>query len=115
MARAILIIGAGALLVGVWVYALFDLAQAERERVRTLPKWAWALIAFLVPLVGSVLWFVFGRPRSVKRGGRGASGSALRAPDDDPDYLRFLEQQEKRRRESEARKKQEDEGEEDQS
>lgn len=107
MGRAILIIGAGALLVGIWIYGLIDAARADKQTVRTLPKAAWVLITFLVPIIGCLLWLAFGRPRASRpvAGGRTAS-SGIKAPDDDEDYLRFLEQ--KARRQEESRKRQKD-------
>lgn len=104
MGRAILIIGAGALLVGIWVYGLVDAARTDKLLVRTLPKWAWVLITFLVPIIGCILWLLLGRPKksgtaSSGFGGLGRKqGGSMKAPDDDEDYLRFLEQQERRRK-----------------
>lgn len=110
MGRAILIIGGGALLVGVWIYALIDSVRAESSEVRTLPKPAWIVITFLFPVIGSLLWLFFGRPRYVRNSSiatpfsksRGPVGTQ-KAPDDDEDFLRFLEQ--KARREEESRRR----------
>lgn len=92
MGRAILIIGGAALLVAVWLYAVLDAAQADRGRVRTLPKGAWLAVTVLFPVVGSVLWFWLGRPRADRFGSFGAPASRpVVAPDDDPEFLKFLE------------------------
>lgn len=92
MGRAILIIGGAALLVAVWLYAVLDAAQADRGRVRTLPKGAWLAVTVLFPVVGSVLWFWLGRPRADRFGSFGAPASRPAvAPDDDPEFLKFLE------------------------
>ena len=53
--RAVLIIAAGALLVGLSIYALLDVARTDRSRIRALPKPAWFLIALLFPVIGPVL------------------------------------------------------------
>lgn len=113
MGRAILIIGAGALLVGIWIYGLIDAVRAEKSSVRALPKWAWVLVTFLVPVLGCLLWLFLGRPRGAGavfgRSVRVQDG-AMKAPDDDEDYLRFLEQKERRlKREREEKKSDEDE------
>lgn len=64
MGRAILIIGAGALAVGVIIYSLIECAQTEKYKVRSIPKGAWILLILLLPIIGAVLWLFFGRPKS---------------------------------------------------
>ncbi len=104
MGRVILIITGGALLLAIWIYAILDAAQAESQKVRTLPKGVWVAITFLFPLVGSALWFWLGRPRKDKFGSFGAPLERPPvAPDDDPEYLRFLEARAKREREDRER------------
>lgn len=46
-----------------WVYVLFDVIGSEAERVRLLPKTAWAVIVLLLPKIGAAAWFLLGRPR----------------------------------------------------
>ena len=80
------------------VYCLVDLAQADSERVRNLPKAVWVVLIIIVPLIGSVAWLLVGRPerqgRSGSGGGRvgpgGRPSGPPRGPDDDPDFLRGL-------------------------
>lgn len=99
-----LIIGGGALLLAIWIYAILDASQAESSRVRTLPKGAWIVITLVFPLIGSALWFWLGRPRRDRFGSFGAPVERPPvAPDDDPDYLRFLEARAKREREDRER------------
>lgn len=100
MGRAILIIGGAALLLGIWIYSILDAAQTDRLRVRTLPKGAWLAVLVLFPLLGSVLWFWLGRPRKSKYGSFGApaQGQPPVAPDDDPEFLKFLEARARRER-----------------
>lgn len=107
------------LLIGVlvlWLWALISCLSAEPGEVRTLPRWAWVLIILLIPLAGSVLYLLAGRPvatgapsegfwRLVEgfwrpgegwRSGSGAPESEHPrplAPDDDPEFLRRLKQQ----------------------
>ncbi|MCF8609084.1 PLD nuclease N-terminal domain-containing protein [Gordonia sp. HY285] len=55
----------GLIVLVVWVAALIDVIVAEEYRVRHLPKVAWVLIVILLPLVGSIIWFLVGRPEGV--------------------------------------------------
>ena len=48
---------------GFWLYAIFDAISAPRERIRLLPKTLWVIVIVLLNVVGTVLWFVVGRPR----------------------------------------------------
>lgn len=105
MGRAILIIGGAALLVGVWIFSVLDAAQSDRDQVRTLPKGFWLVILILFPLLGSLLWFWLGRPRRSRYGSFGAPAEKpVVAPDDDPEYLRFLEAKAKREKQDRERK-----------
>ncbi len=56
------------LLIGLWVYCLIDILTSRRDDVRNLPKWAWFLIVLVLPPVGVVVWFLFGRPHHEGRG-----------------------------------------------
>ena len=49
--------------------AVVRIARAQAEDVRTLPKTAWYLIAF-VPILGAIAWAWLGRPYYVKPGKR---------------------------------------------
>jgi len=44
---------------GLIVYCLIDLSR--REKVRGLPKWAWALIIILGELIGPIVYIFVGR------------------------------------------------------
>ncbi|CAB4531848.1 Cardiolipin synthase N-terminal [actinobacterium SCGC AAA044-D11] len=70
-------------------YSFFDCARTPQEEVRKLPKWAWLLLIFLFSTLGSILWFVIGRPKRNPGKGRGGRGRII-PPDDDPDFLRKL-------------------------
>lgn len=64
------------------VFSLVDCLFAERYRFRALNKPIWILIIIVLPVVGSILWFVLGR-----RGRLGSrSGGRQMAPDDDPEF-----------------------------
>lgn len=74
------------------VYCLIDVWQAEAERVRLMPKWAWVALIVVLPLFGGVAWLLAGRPDSSGRYGPPSrpGPQAPRGPDDDPDFLRGL-------------------------
>ncbi|MGI8666583.1 MAG: PLD nuclease N-terminal domain-containing protein [Jatrophihabitans sp.] len=72
-----------------WLWALFDSITTDRERVRSLPKWAWIVVILLFLEVGALAWVLLGRPRAGQRtartrfggatglgGARGSAGSA---------------------------------------
>ena len=84
------------LTLAVTVYAVVDCIQTDDNQVRGLPKLLWLLLILLFPIVGSIAWFIAGRPQRGTAGrgptGRGPSHRPPppRGPDDDPDFLRRL-------------------------
>jgi hypothetical protein len=94
--------GAGAfglIVMGLWIFCLVDVITSIEGTTRNLPKMGWIFIVLLLPLVGSILWLVAGRPEGVTRdyGRRGDSrfpeydrpGRHVAAsPDDDEEFLR---------------------------
>ncbi len=83
------------------VYSLVDVVRSSSAQVRVMPRWLWALAILLIPPFGSVLWFAVGRPRAgyPPPGGTGGLGGGMRpsgpgpAPDDDPEFLKRLDEQ----------------------
>lgn len=69
----------------IYLYAIVEAAQTRNPNV--LPRYAWVLLTLLLPGVGTVLWFFAGR-----RQYRAA------APDDDPRFLRKLDDEVWKRR-----------------
>lgn len=85
-------------ILAIYVYGLVDVIRTDGRLTRGFSKATWIIMVVLLPLIGAALWFLIGRPRE----------SAVvqpvyqhhpTAPDDDPDFLRNLEQ---RRRQAEA-------------
>ncbi|MER7456283.1 PLD nuclease N-terminal domain-containing protein [Micromonospora sp. NPDC126480] len=82
------------------VCALISCLSAEEGDIRALPRIAWVLIILFFPLVGSIAWFVAGResgagrPRTPRPAGGGFAQRRRRpvAPDDDPEFLRSIEE-----------------------
>ena len=85
------------------VYGLVHCIQAEEGGVRHLPKWAWILLMFFMPVAGPIAYFIAGRPLRAP----GALPSrkprqAPRGPDDDPDFLRDIDRERRRRAEGDT-------------
>lgn len=90
------------LVLAVWIYSFIDCLTTPEEKVRNLPKVAWAIVILLFGqvLVGPIAWMVAGRPRGAAareggpRGGGPFTGRRERrhfvAPDDNPEFLASL-------------------------
>ena len=84
---------AGVLLgLALYIWFIVDVIRTPRLDVRTLPKFVWLLLVILIPLLGGLLWLFAGRPRPQRpRFGRRRSRGPV-APDDDPSFLRQIDQ-----------------------
>ncbi|MET0417085.1 MAG: PLD nuclease N-terminal domain-containing protein [Actinoplanes sp.] len=78
------------------ILALISCLSADR--VRNAPRPVWVLVIILIPVIGPLSYFVWGRPQpppseggTVRRAPRPAS------PDDDPDFLRSMDTEQSRR------------------
>ena len=71
---------------GVYVYALADLAIAPRIRTGQIPKPLWVVLIILFPLAGGLGWLAFSRLVTHDDAAR----HGTKAPDDDPDFLKRL-------------------------
>ncbi|MEH0108523.1 PLD nuclease N-terminal domain-containing protein [Tersicoccus sp. MR15.9] len=77
------------------IYTLVDCVRSDGGHVRAMPKAAWFLVILILPVVGIVLWFLFGRPQTVTAS---APISRPLAPDDDPRFLSDLAERRRRER-----------------
>lgn len=68
------------------VAAVVDCAITNHAQVSVLPKPVWILLSIVVPILGPILWFTFGRNR-----GASATPTVGKAPDDDDDFLRGID------------------------
>ena len=97
------------------LYALLDCARTPDESMPArMPKYLWITLVVLFPTVGPIAWIIFSRVRAAEeRGGyveptvwSSKEGTTFRrpqrprpmAPDDDPEFLRDLEQDIRRRK-----------------
>ncbi|MEK2471785.1 PLD nuclease N-terminal domain-containing protein [Streptomyces noursei] len=117
------------LVLALWIYAFIDCINTPESQVRGLPKVVWVLIILLFGevLIGPIAWLVAGKERHRVAGGGGSTPSEWHrhhstttwvAPDDNPEFLRSLREENKkdeallkdweadlRRREEELRRK----------
>lgn len=78
------------------VYCIVDVLQHREDHPHGLPKAFWVLVLFFVPYVPELVWLY------LKWNSSGQTKPRPRgpiAPDDDPEYLRWLNEQQRRRRE----------------
>ncbi|MEU4221280.1 PLDc N-terminal domain-containing protein [Actinoplanes sp. NPDC026623] len=79
------------------VLALIGALSADR--VRNMPRALWLLVILLIPLLGPLAYFFWGRPVQPPREGGPIRPSSPRpaSPDDDPDFLRSMDTERSRR------------------
>lgn len=82
------------------VYAFIDCISTKDEDIRHMPKPLWAILVLLFPLVGSISWIIAGKKRQPAGAGGSVWGGGGRgqwvAPDDNPDFLKSLDEEKKR-------------------
>ncbi|MYT31272.1 MULTISPECIES: PLD nuclease N-terminal domain-containing protein [unclassified Streptomyces] len=98
------------LVLALWIYAFIDCLNTPESQVRGLPKVVWVLIILLFGevLIGPVAWLVAGKERHRVAGGGGSTPAewhrnhganpraAWVAPDDNPEFLRSLREENKK-------------------
>ncbi|MEE1618155.1 PLD nuclease N-terminal domain-containing protein [Brachybacterium sp. J144] len=78
------------------IFALADCVQTTDDKVRGIPKWAWIVLIVLIPWVGPLTWLFVGKERPWNTQPPRRSGPL--APDEDPDFLRRLDEDIRRER-----------------
>jgi hypothetical protein len=75
------------------------ISSLSAERLRTMPRLVWVLVILLIPLLGPVAYFLFGRPLPPPREGGPVRRATPRptSPDDDLDFLRSMNTEQSRR------------------
>lgn len=61
----------GVLTLGLWIFCIVDVITTDEGSCRNMPKGMWLLLVLLVPLIGSIVWLVAGRPQRAARAPRG--------------------------------------------
>lgn len=103
MAR--MLIGIIVMYTAIALYSLFDCIAYDSSRVKMMPKIAWAAVILFLPVVGIVLWFLFGRGSAAQKQ---ADRPAPNAPDNDPEYLQKISDDLELRRLRELQRQQEE-------
>ncbi|MFP3988629.1 PLD nuclease N-terminal domain-containing protein [Streptomyces sp. E11-3] len=91
------------------IYAFIDCITTDEQEVRYVPKPLWAILILLFPLVGSISWLVVGKDRTVQRASGGSGGWV--APDDNPDFLKSLREEDGKGKKETGEAKKEEAGE----
>ncbi|TXS50493.1 PLDc_N domain-containing protein [Streptomyces sp. uw30] len=84
------------------VYAFIDCISTKEDDIRHMPKPLWAILVLVFPLVGSISWLIAGKKRSPAA--EGWSGVRDRrqqqwvAPDDNPEFLKSLDEDDDRKK-----------------
>jgi hypothetical protein len=81
------------------LFVLALISALSADRVRNAPRFAWVLLIVLVPLLGPIGYYFWGRPVPPPHEGPPVRrrGSRPSAPDDDPEFLRAMDIEQSRR------------------
>ncbi|WP_030791827.1 PLD nuclease N-terminal domain-containing protein [Streptomyces sp. NRRL S-920] len=85
------------LVLAVWIYAFIDVLNTPEKEVRHLPKVVWVIIVLLFGevLLGPIAWFVTGKERHAPGSGTARGRTRWVAPDDNPEFLKSLRDEDK--------------------
>ncbi|MDT0270371.1 PLD nuclease N-terminal domain-containing protein [Streptomyces sp. DSM 44915] len=72
------------------IYALVDCISSKDEEVRHLPKLVWLALIALAWVIGPLAWILVGRKRGARGGAARRGSGGWVAPDDNPEFLRSL-------------------------
>jgi hypothetical protein len=96
--------------IAVALYGSFDVVLSAPAAIRSLSRGRWLLLVALVPFFGAIAWWLSGRPDGAGPlpGGRRTAGpdrsavppgvvrpattDRVRGPEDDPEFIRSLEE-----------------------
>ena len=79
------------------VFVTVFAASANRAEVRNLPRWAWVFLCLSATPLGGIAYLLFGRPIASEQASSPRRGAPL-APDDDPAFLRLIDERIERER-----------------
>jgi hypothetical protein len=81
------------------LFVLGLISALSADRVRNAPRALWVLLIILIPLLGPIAYFLWGRPVAAPREGTPIRRGPRRpsSPDDDPDFLRSVDSEQSRR------------------
>lgn len=105
------------IVLALWIFCIVDVFTTVDGTTRNLPKIGWIFVVLFLPMIGSILWLVAGRPETqyrrpantryseYDRPGRHVAGN----PDDDDEFLRRCRERAEEQRRQYKAKQQEDE------
>ncbi|GAA2471647.1 hypothetical protein GCM10010435_13460 [Winogradskya consettensis] len=73
------------------------IGSLSADRVRNLPRALWVLVILLIPLLGPIAYYLWGRPLPAPTETVRRPKPAPSSPDDDPDFLRQVDTEQSRR------------------
>jgi hypothetical protein len=79
-------------LIALYISFIIDVIRTPSVDARSLPKAVWLLLVIVLPILGGVLWFLFGRPKPAP-GSRFGRRRGPIAPDDDPKFLKKVDEE----------------------
>jgi hypothetical protein len=84
---------------GLVLLVLALISALAADRVRSMPRTLWVLVILLVPLLGPLAYYLWGRPRTAHADGPVLLRRPHRpaSPDDDPEFLRSMNTEQSRR------------------
>ncbi|MGP3686777.1 PLD nuclease N-terminal domain-containing protein [Streptomyces sp. IBSNAI002] len=91
------------LIIALTIYAFIDCLNTPEEEVKHLPKVVWVIIILLFSIVGPVMWLFAGKKRAAAGGGRPRRSQWV-APDDNPEFLKRLRDEQERDRDKDRDK-----------
>jgi hypothetical protein len=92
MVRVFVLLAAVALI----LLILALISSLSVDRVRSLPRAVWVVVILIVPLLGPLAYFAWGRPVAPPREGSFRKPQRPSSPDDDPDFLRSVDTEQSR-------------------
>lgn len=98
----------GLITVLVMVAALVDIVGSEESDIRGMPRSAWILLVVAVPLAGSVVWVIGGRPRAAFSGRVTDDGPATASGTTDADAEEEFRRRVRERAEEQRRRAEDD-------
>lgn len=55
----------GLVVLGFWLWAIFDVIKTDESLCRNLPKGAWLMLVIFLSDIGALAWLLLGRPENV--------------------------------------------------
>lgn len=100
----------GLVLLGIWIWAIFDVIATDEAMVRNLPRSMWLLLVIILPTIGAVAWIAIGRPANIGWRPGSTDYKTVRrtvGPEDRPDWNRSSAEQRQEFEETDRRLREE--------